>query len=95
MINILIFSTTIILLLTGCSSIIFKEVANDEYAMYKTSDACAAGIPSQTLDFLRDEATKFCAARKEKVREIRAQTTIGIPIVRCADAMLRFKCEEK
>lgn len=81
--------------LVGCSSVVFHETGNDEYAMYKVSDACAVGMPSSILDYLRQEANKFCATRKEKVKEISNQTTVGIPIVRCADAMLKFKCESK
>lgn len=81
--------------LVGCSSLVFQETGNDEYAMYKVSDACAAGMPSSVLDYLRQEANKFCATRKEKVKEITSQTTVGIPMIRCADAMLKFKCESK
>lgn len=93
--KLLIIGITVPALLAGCSSIVFKEMENDEYAMFKTSDACAAGMPSQTLDYLREEAVKFCAARKEKPKEISSRTTVGIPIVRCADAFLRFRCEPK
>lgn len=91
----LIIGVALTMLLAGCSSIAFKEIENDEYTMFKTSDACAAGMPSQTLDYLREEAVKFCAARKEKLKEITSRTTVGIPMVRCADAFLRFRCEPK
>jgi hypothetical protein len=81
--------------IAGCASVKFHEYENNEYAFFKMSDACAAGIPSVTLDFLRQEAAKFCASRKEKVIELSTSTTIGIPMIRCTDALIKFRCDEK
>ena len=73
----------------------FLAHENDEYTIQKTSDACAVGIPSQTLDFLRQEAIRFCAGRKELVKEISSETVMGIPILRCTEAKLQFSCQPK
>lgn len=84
-----------VFLLHGCASIKFSANENNEYTMQKSSDACAAGMPSKTLDFLRQEAVKFCAGRKEITEEISTDEVIGIPIIRCAEATLRFRCKLK
>jgi len=78
--------------LGGCASVSFYANDKNEYAMHKVSDACAVGMPSITLDFLRQEAIKFCASRKERVEELDSKTTVGIPAIRCTDATLKFKC---
>ena len=79
-------------LLTGCASTHFAVVAENEYNLYKLSDACAVGSPSSLLDHLRQESVKFCAARKELPIEISSLTEMGIPAIRCTSASLRFKC---
>lgn len=84
-----------ILFLSGCASVNFKALDNDEYEFSKVSDACAAGIANSTLDFLKFEANKFCALRKEKFFEISSDTITGIPFFRCAEASLKFKCIRK
>lgn len=85
-------AATVLTLLAGCASVQFGVTDDHEYTMHKISDACAAGIPNQTLHFLRQEATKFCATRKEWVVETASETQFGIPLVRCASATLRFRC---
>lgn len=84
-----------LLLLTGCASTQFEVVGQDEYQIYRWSDACAAGSPTAVLEGLRAEALRFCAARKEVPVEVAADTQYGIPVVRCADATLRFRCQPK
>lgn len=83
------------LFLAGCASTEFSVIAQDEYQLYRWSDACAAGSPAAVLDGLRAEAVKFCAARKERPVELAVETQYGIPVIRCADATLRFKCEKE
>lgn len=70
----------------------FDVVGKDEYQLSKMSDACAAGTPSLTLDYIRQEAIRFCAARKQVPLELEATTEYGIPVIRCASATLRFQC---
>ncbi len=77
----------------GCASTEFSVVGQDEYQLYRWSDACAAGSPAAVLEGLRAKALRFCAARKEVPVEVAAETQYGIPVVRCADATLRFKCQ--
>lgn len=86
---------TTILTLSGCASAQFSSVGKDEYMLYKMSDACAIGVPSSVLNHLREEATKFCAGRKELPVEITSSTEMGIPVVRCTSATLRFRCESQ
>lgn len=80
-------------ILAGCATSQFSVVGKDEYKLTKNSDACAAGIPSSVLNHLRDEATRFCAGRKEVPIEIASDTEMGIPVIRCTSATLRFRCE--
>lgn len=80
------------LLAAGCATTDFKDLGDDTYELYRFSDACAAGNPETVLATLRAEAAKFCAARKERPVEVSTETQFGIPIIRCADATLKFKC---
>lgn len=81
------------LLLSGCASAQFSLVGKDEYRLTKMSDACAIGSPSSVLNFLREEALKFCSGRKELPVEITSDSETGIPAVRCTSATLTFRCE--
>lgn len=81
------------LLLSGCASTQFLVVGKDEYRLTKMSDACAIGNPSSLLNYLRDEALKFCAGRKEMPVEITSDSEMGIPAIRCTSATLTFRCE--
>lgn len=85
--------STSILTLSGCASAQFSIVGKDEYMLTKMSDACAIGVPNSVLNHLREEATKFCAGRKELPVEITYSTEMGIPAIRCTSATLRFRCE--
>lgn len=84
-----------VMLLTGCVSTKFAVVGEDEYMLSKSSDACAAGIPSSLLDYLKEESVKFCAVRKEVPVEIESKTEMGIPIIRCTTASFKFTCKKK
>lgn len=80
-------------LLTGCASTQFSQVGKDEYRLTKMSDACAVGSPESVLRFLRDEALRFCAGRKEVPVETEASSEMGIPVIRCTSATLTFRCQ--
>jgi len=79
--------------LASCMGVQFKDAGDDTFSLRKISGACAAGNPEAVLEELRQEAAKFCAGRREKVREISADGKGGIPFVRCAEATLTFACE--
>lgn len=78
--------------LSGCVSTQFSLVGKDEYRLTKNSDACAVGNPTSLLNFLREEALKFCSGRKEFPVEIASGTEMGIPAIRCTSATLTFRC---
>lgn len=80
------------LLLSACATTEFRDLGGDTYELYRFSDACAAGNPETVLATLRAEAAKFCAARKERPVEVSTETQFGIPVIRCADATLKFRC---
>lgn len=80
------------LILCGCASSNFKAISENEYELSKMSDACSVGSANSVLNHLREESSKFCAGRKEKPVEIRSESVMAIPALRCASATLVFKC---
>lgn len=79
-------------IVAGCANTQFEIIGKDEYRLTRNSDACAAGSPESVLNYLRQEAVRFCAARKESPIEARSTTEYGIPALRCASAELVFRC---
>lgn len=86
--------TLAIIGLSGCATSDFSVVGDNQYRISKNSDACAAGSPEAVLGAVKQEATRFCASRKERPVEIRSDAEYGIPVLRCASAWMVFSCEK-
>lgn len=84
--------TALVLACAGCASTQFSLVGENEYRLSKASDACAIGSPDSVLAHIRQEAVRFCAGRKEAPVELSAETTMGIPAIRCTSATITFRC---
>ncbi|MEH6519320.1 MAG: hypothetical protein V7742_21800 [Halioglobus sp.] len=83
-----------VLVSIGCTpSRNFSASENDVYSISQSAPLCAAASPSAILEDIRNQATEFCAGRKEVPVEVSHEMTGGITAVRCASATLRFKCD--
>lgn len=88
-------TTALAVVIAGCAQTQIAPMGDGEYWVRQESAACAAGVPDAVLMDAHREARALCAAQNAVVKVITEQTEMGIPVIRCTSAEVRFRCHKE
>jgi hypothetical protein len=86
------------LLLTLASCATSSDVSaidQDVYAVRAKSLPCGFASVDAAKASVDSSASEFCAAKGQEVELAQTITSVGIPLVHCATAELRFRCIDR
>lgn len=67
----------------------------DVYAVKALALPCGFASVGDAKASVDNAASEFCAAKGQQIELARTITSVGIPLVHCASAELRFRCVDR